>query len=51
MSIFSRKTSFGATARFGFSGRRSKHGSRHRRSQMKAMSRGRFSGRGARFGI
>ncbi len=27
------------------------HNSRHRRSQMKAMGRGRFSGRGARFGL
>jgi len=28
-----------------------KHGSRHRTSQMKAIIRGRFKGRGARFGL
>jgi len=27
------------------------HGSRHRRAQMGAITRGRFKGRGARFGL
>ncbi len=31
--------------------RKSVHGSRHRHSQMKAITTGRFSGRGARFGL
>ncbi len=32
-------------------GKKSNHGSRHRKSQMKAMGKGRFTGKGARFGL
>lgn len=47
--MISRPASKGWFQQFGKN--KSKHGSRHRKAQMKAMGKGRFSGKGARFGL